>query len=683
MTLTFIALMAVVGVQTTSFYQSTQSYVKISNPFNEVETSLHDFSINIPEVFVSSKTAIKKSTKRGLRTLPVHTVQIAKKQFSVEATVVTRVINNDQPLHYMGVVTAEDGVINNRDIVVHNGFKIETPVYQSMSSLFNSKNLMAEYKKLQLLEDIAKKALVAMPATVPKMKESDEVKVLFSSNKKKYREFKIDSDLAIDTKKEVPIKSDYSAAAVAADQATKWQSFKEEKKASVVSATVRAAISHAKDTSHSVVTTKYNSTSLGTKKGSPSDKRVFLKEALKKKSNVPSLSSQVLGTNIVPLTSRKSQIAIQGVGANFGVGFTDDVVNFQFIPEYDHGLAIDDVEGEIIVEELLSSKSGVIRGTLIKSGHMRTVVELNIQKNNKVAEINIPFIEKSSYNSFLDKHKLKGLGGHLLVELDDSVVDIELDAAYETKLYFDGDFKLVDFNADYSFVLYVGIEPGNSMISYLLDGKRRAEKVVHISDGELYFDANKIIKPKQRRISLVEKRPFGSSVIPLTLNEKEVVYFNTMHSAKELVPGVFSLATPARPQGFRNYIELKHIEGSIFVGTAEKNKIEVPSDNLISEILSLYNLNSLKDVCVIQLNLSKRPLSVKFSGTTAFGGMNITERFIEKSGAIAGEISELTKKIIFLGERQGVINLRIDYLDDSVELLQTICSNDTYLVEQL
>ena len=45
--------------------------------------------------------------------------------------------------------------------------------------------------------------------------------------------------------------------------------------------------------------------------------------------------------------------------------------------------------------------------------------------------------------------------------------------------------------------------------------------------------------------------------------------------------------------------------------------------------------------------------------------------------------SSTTNFIFILGDLEGVINLKVDYINGSSDLIQTICSSDDYLIEQL
>ncbi len=692
LTFTFLMLFAAFGAQTVSIYKSLVNRVHINNPFEKVSIDLNAFKIEAPVVIVSAPETKKKAV---LVKKPVAKRRLAKrlpqiknnKRFVVPNETVALTTTQTSEIQFYELKNSSNGEINNSQLIHHYGVTASMPEVISMSQIFesftktNGRTLVAE---LERLEQESRKRLVAS-ATEKTLPSSDSVKVEQSANEKKFREIKINSDLEVSTQPEQKI--EYSDEELAKSQMETWKSFGKEDRGATdeqISKSVLSAIHRAQKDSTSVA-----SAATTKRKLDSSTARNNLSNTQKRRPNMKqlvdaakSMNSVLVNTQPV-LTTQKSKVTLRGVEANFGIGFTDDVRNFEFAPVYDRNESYNSMGGEIVIEEVLSGHSGVIRGNLNKSGYVPMVMDLAIDQRDTNKELAIPFVDMTSYNEFLDKNKLKGLGGHLLVELSNSVIDVDLEVAAEAKLYFDDNFKLVDFNSDYRFVLFVGVRPGNIVMSYLLDDDSRAEKVANIPYGTIYYDLNEIQSSKARRLSLLEKGPFGSTAKPLAINENELVFFNTNRRGKELVPGIYSINTPSIPKGFRNYFELQHIKESIFVGTSDKDKIEVPSPDMIAEILGLYRLNSLERVCMVQLNLTKKPLNVKFAGETDRGGMNIDELFIENNGSVASEASELTQKVIFLGEGQGVINVKVEYLDDTVDYLQTICSENVYLVEQL
>ena len=103
-------------------------------------------------------------------------------------------------------------------------------------------------------------------------------------------------------------------------------------------------------------------------------------------------------------------------------------------------------------------------------------------------------------------------------------------------------------------------------------------------------------------------------------------------------------------------------------------------------VLDSFNLESLDKRCLIQINLKNAPLEVLIDGDSSFGPIDLETQFLDKEGVFESDVenlNELTDQIFILGDLQGIINLRINYINGQADTLQTICSADDYLIEQL
>jgi len=63
--------------------------------------------------------------------------------------------------------------------------------------------------------------------------------------------------------------------------------------------------------------------------------------------------------------------------------------------------------------------------------------------------------------------------------------------------------------------------------------------------------------------------------------------------------------------------------------------------------------------------------------------MALITTYLDNDGHWSQEPTELTEQMFIAGDERGSISLRVEYLDGSKDYLQTFCSYDTYLVEQL
>lgn len=379
-----------------------------------------------------------------------------------------------------------------------------------------------------------------------------------------------------------------------------------------------------------------------------------------------------------------SQVEIRVSEVKIGVGFDKPMTHFDFAPAYaGTDERISDDQGIILLENILSAGQGILSGSILKDGHMPLKVDLSLDQENELTEINLPLISTTDFISFLEKQNLMGEGAHFLAEVAEGIVDVELDQSYESKIYLSSDFKIVKEGEAFSFVMIIGAKSGNALLSYLFEDGEAAERLIHLPEGQIAYDYAQMRSKRTSRFKLMQQLPLASKPMPFDTNERYVGLFNSEVHSSQQAPGVYDLKLPAHPAAHRQYLELKHIEGSLFVGINGDATIDVPSDHLFVEVFNQFALNSLEGLCMVQLNLSKQAYKISYAGESKDHGMQVRSLYLEKNGKFEAELSPISKKGFLVGEEQGVINLKIDYLDDSTEYLQTFCSPNTYLIEQL
>ncbi len=378
------------------------------------------------------------------------------------------------------------------------------------------------------------------------------------------------------------------------------------------------------------------------------------------------------------------QVQIQATEVEIGKGFDRMITHFDFAPAY-AGIdeRISDDQGIILLENMLANDQGILSGSLLKDGYLPLKIDLALDKENELTEINLPLIQTAQFISFLEKQNLMGEGAHFLAEVAEGIVDVEIDQSYESKMYLSSDFKVVKEGEAFSFVLIVGAKSGNALLSYLFEDGDTAERLIHLPEGQIAYDYAQMRSKRTSRFKLNQQLPLATKPMPFDTNERYVGLFNSEVHSSQQAPGVYDLKLPTHPVAHRQYLELKHIEGSLFVGINGDATIDVPSDHLFAEVFNNFSLPSLEGICMIQLNLGKQAYKITYAGESKDHGMQVRSLYLEKNGKFEAELSPISKKGFLVGEEQGVINVKIDYLDDSTEYLQTFCSPNTYLIEQL
>ena len=356
------------------------------------------------------------------------------------------------------------------------------------------------------------------------------------------------------------------------------------------------------------------------------------------------------------------------------------IYNLAFVPDYDPNASFHDYgDGEIRIEEKINGPMSILAGTLNASGMIRTRINWMLTLEDQ--KIHVPIFDESEFYDLLEQHNLTDEGAHLLVELNEAVEATELDSEYNAKLYLDQNFN--ESEDDIHFVLYIGVSPGNRLIKYRTFNDKISEKVVFLGDGEVFYDKIGIWRPGLEKIALFEKKLMGQYPSELVIDGDQIRYFNKDIKASIAGTNFYEYLRPQLPTGMRQYLQFTHLNGTIFSGHWHKKKLEIPGSSFIDEVYRMFDIENLHGRCFIQLNFSKKIMALKSQGITTKGPMDLQIMVLEKDGTVTSEITATAEKVFFLGDEQGMANIKIFYVDDSVDIFQSYCSSDSYLIEQL
>jgi hypothetical protein len=127
------------------------------------------------------------------------------------------------------------------------------------------------------------------------------------------------------------------------------------------------------------------------------------------------------------------------------------------------------------------------------------------------------------------------------------------------------------------------------------------------------------------------------------------------------------------------------------VGVRDNNNVTVPSENFMRFILSNVEGSKLGNRCLVQVNLTKKAQKIDVASESVDQSLMTTTQMLDSDGKFYDSFSNKTRKIIIIGEGQegsvvspdAKVNIKIQYEDGSVQFLNSYCSPNTYLVEQL
>lgn len=357
---------------------------------------------------------------------------------------------------------------------------------------------------------------------------------------------------------------------------------------------------------------------------------------------------------------------------NFDLNFQDD--ENEHVQDYG--------DGHIDLNYNLTTSMNIRRAVAHSRSHYPVALDLVFE--GQEVNINIPAFKVDSFNSIVDELGITGQGAALLVELDEKTEDVDLDfnTKYEAKVYLNERLKVVDrAESNYMYVLYLGTTVGNTIISFKMIDGSTTSKIIHLASDQVYYEPNFYAEITEDQFHLYSESLLTQckSMLDITSNQFDIWSFDG--TLKKLGINGYQLNRMVYPVGTRKYTELKHLDEGIFVGRWSEEHVIIPSEKYIRHALEQFDIYGSE--CLVQLNLSKNIKSSYISSNSKENMMRLEEKYLDKDGSFYDEVSPDTKRIFLKGSEQGLINIKLDYTDGSSQFLQTYCSDNTYLVEQL
>lgn len=381
-----------------------------------------------------------------------------------------------------------------------------------------------------------------------------------------------------------------------------------------------------------------------------------------------------------PDTTAQAEFTIKAQEINLNTLKSRQAYGYEFVPDYDRSERTDDqATGEIKLGYSLSGNMNTQTGIVQSQGMIPTRVELNLVNEGMI----VPMLNEEGIQKFLEKKQTDVVGNLLMVAVDPSIFDVEIDSSHQFKLFLSEKFKLMDTQANAAYVLFLGVKTGNVSLRYLLANKESAQKVVYVGDGEMYFEDPDFVNTQREIYTFTTRSLLGRKVKELNINGSEVSFFGTKTTAKKKALNAYEIKVPEMVENSRKYLEFKHLGNSFFVGTENTTEIEIPGRDFMGKVLEVNELSELGTRCMVQLNLSKDLRDIKANGKNMQGEMFVEATFLDNDGNFSRDNSELSEKIFLSGDMEGLFNVRLDYTDGSTEFLKTFCSEGAYLVEQL
>lgn len=382
------------------------------------------------------------------------------------------------------------------------------------------------------------------------------------------------------------------------------------------------------------------------------------------------------------LEHKEAKLTLSALQVDLNQGQGRALHNFEFELGYDNSERLyDSGSGTVDYSLPLHSSAAILDGRLVHKDSLRTRTTLGLGEG--LLEMEVPTFSIPSLEKFLEQEKLRGEGGFLLVDVQNGILQTLIDGEFEKSYFLNENFVKTTNAAEARYHFYVGVEPGNVLITYQFKNKKTAQKVLFVGLDEMTFDAAEFAPERVRKLALYEQKLFGSELSDLQLSSEDLRYFNTGNTASLQGLNFYEINRPALPLGMREYFEVGTKRDAVFVGNLDAKSLKVPSLDFRDAVLDAQGLQNLEGACLIQLNLSKKLKDVRVMAEAGRGPMNLTQSYLGKNGEFSNEFDSTSSKAFFVGYEQGVVNYRLDYLDGSSDTFQGFCSLGSYIAEEL
>lgn len=661
----------------TNFASNIQS---LSTPKNEdVHAEMNDAQITADIIKVIDKE-ISQKIRRTRYSLVPHLVKVQKNKIAKVEIKKEKITNEIVSVHSSEDLSAFE--INNNDLITLYGLSVEQVEYSQFENTTLASSYTEESKEVR--DEVAVKIASTENATTAPI-EADEVKMIQPAPSKEVMNTEVtsskDDDLVMfeySDKVSPEAKVDRSIDAKLYDRP--------------LSSAVKRAISRELGTTPikklEPVTTQKNFAE--NEKIQIEDQEIDLNspdtivyDYSSEKTSKALKASGESEAFAAPteLNTHETQFVIRAKELNLNTQKLSQLHGFEFVPDYDRAERMSDsAAGEIMLGYSLTGEMNTQTGLVQAQGIIPTRIEVAL---GSMKGLEVPLLNENGIQKFLQKQGLSIEGNLLMIALNSNIIDTEIDSDFGAKFIFDKNFKPVQQINGASFVLYAGVKTGNVLVKYLLANKENAQKIVYVGDGEMYFEDPSFTTSSRETFTFTTRSLLGQKKKELSIDGGAISFFNTNTSAKKKTLNAYELKVPTLVTGMRKYLEFKHLKDSIFVGLSSEKEVEIPGNDFIGKVLEMNQVNSLKERCVVQLNLSKDLRGFTANGKNRSGEMFVETTYLDKDGNFTRDSFEYADKAFIVGDMEGQFSVKLDYTDGSSEFLKTFCSEGTYLVEQL
>lgn len=374
-------------------------------------------------------------------------------------------------------------------------------------------------------------------------------------------------------------------------------------------------------------------------------------------------------------------ISIKPFIFHLGDSSSDHMKNYQVISSYGQDEYFnDDIDGEVNLSERKVGRTGEYKGVIVGTGFVRTNFSVPLEVEESLFEIPVPSID--SVGRYLEQNSLNGYGAMLMVEKVDNIVDVDVDHDYEYRILLDSNMREVDSLNKAQYIYFLGLEPGNTLIKYLFSNGDIVSRISLMIPDELTFDRPHFTRAESRVFKFYQNNTMGKTLEEMQLDIDQVGYFDQKLVKEKVGLNAIKLRLPKKVSGTPYYLKLKHLNDDLFFGIKDDEKIVVPSREYLISVLDAFRIQELVNQCLIQVKFDKPLVDLSYRAESEEGPVNTDLIFLDQDGLFRDEFSPLSSSVFILGYQNGRISLKLTHPNDEVTLVNSYCTNNTYLLEQ-
>ncbi|WP_412463495.1 hypothetical protein [Halobacteriovorax sp. RT-2-6] len=359
----------------------------------------------------------------------------------------------------------------------------------------------------------------------------------------------------------------------------------------------------------------------------------------------------------------------------------NNLTDFDLVPTYNlNELFTDSGTGEVLIPISSDDSFSTFRGSIAARDIIRTNFELSARSETT---FDIPVINSDYLRKILERNKVKEhSGAHILVDLGDKIDTSTFMGSFKKKVYLDRNFKEVDPGDSFVYELYLDVELGNHLIKYMDFKGKVAQKIIHLVQDEITYEAPYLLDAKAINFSIYEENLAAKTLQSMNLNDSDIRYFNREITASKVGLNRYKILTPLRDASFKHYIEVGK-ETSVFVGFNDIKKVVIPSIEYIDYLKELFQNRADNGACVIQVNLNKPLVSFEAYISSISPSGSYDFYYMDKDGTVSAEITGLTEKVFIISHDYGILNTKIDSGEGSIQYTQSFCTEGLYIIENI